>query len=95
MNIIEHGVMLKIIFYLPKRLKIYENIPNTFKCQKFAKISMGRGTIKRQISKKLLSIHLKLTYALFFKVEETYFSPGFCTFLWTSANPTRDQTDAI
>ena len=47
--------MLKIIFYLPKRLKIYENIPNTFKCQKFAKISMGRGTIKRQISKKLLT----------------------------------------
>ena len=67
----------------------------TFQTFLVSKISMGRGTIKRQISKKLLSIHLKLTYALFFKVEETYFSPGFCTFLWTSANRTRDRTDAI
>ena len=40
-NIIEHGVMLKIIFNLPKRLKIYRNIPNIL----VSKILMGRGTI--------------------------------------------------
>ena len=50
MNIIEHGVMSKIISYMPKRLKIYGNIPKNFSVIKKYQVGEALSNVKYQKS---------------------------------------------
>ena len=74
MNIIEHGVMLKIIFNLPKRLKIYGNIPNIFSVKN---INGARHYLTSNIKVSMYSLE---TYLCTFKIWGNLFLPSFLPF---------------